>query len=320
MRAVVLRESQGSLQVEEVPDPVAHGEEQVIDVLGCGVCHSDLHAVSGEYPVNLPVILGHEVVGVHPDLGPVMVYAPWGCRQPSCPQCSAGLEMICPNSHEAGLIDDGGYAEKMKVPSISYLAPLGALDPVQAAPLACGGLTAFRAVSKALPRLEGAGRRALVIGAGGLGQYAIQFLRVQSQAEVAVLDTSADKREQALRLGAQTAYAPGELEGTFDAIIDFVGAQQTMDAMVGHIGRQGVGVVVGLFGGRIPFGLGAVPNEASFTTSIWGSRAQLTELIDFATAHPLTTPIETLPLDQAQEAHRRLAAGEVAGRVVLTPR
>ena len=97
-----------------------------------------------------------------------------------------------------------------------------------------------------------------------------------------------------------------------------MGAQATLETLGSHVARQGIGVVVGLFGGRIPFGLGAIANEARLTTSIWGTRGQLTELIDYAAKHPLSNPIETMPLDQVQQAHDRLASGAASGRIVLT--
>ncbi|MBK9738388.1 MAG: alcohol dehydrogenase catalytic domain-containing protein [Actinobacteria bacterium] len=203
MRAVVLTAPGAPLLVHEVPEPVAPTGGAVVDVLACGICHSDLHAAAGDYPTALPVILGHEVAAAHPRLGPVLVYACWGCRQPDCWACSSGQEMICPNATEAGLFRDGGYADRMAVPDEGYLVPLGDLDPAHAAPLACGGLTAYRAVDHALPVLAAATRpRALVIGAGGLGQFGLQWLKMRSDAEVTVLDASPEKRALALDLGA----------------------------------------------------------------------------------------------------------------------
>ncbi len=100
-------------------------------------------------------------------------------------ECVDGLEMMCRAATEAGLVVDGGYAERVRVPDVRYLAPLDGLDPVAAAPLACGGLTAFRAVHHALPVLGHGGRpkRVAVIGAGGLGQFAIRYLRLLSDAD-----------------------------------------------------------------------------------------------------------------------------------------
>lgn len=321
MHAVVLNRPGDPVQPTEVPDPQASAPGSVIDVVACGICHSDLHAAAGDYPTNLPIILGHEVVGMHPELGPVLVYACWGCRQPGCWACGSGQEMICPNATEAGLFRDGGYAEKMAVPDDAYLVPIGDLDPYRTAPLACGGLTAYRAVSHTRGTLEASNKpRALVLGAGGLGQFGIQFLKILTDASVTVVDSSPAKRQVATDLGADAACDPAELEGTFDAVIDFVGAAATLESAAQHVVRQGKVVVVGLYGGTIPFGFGVVPHEAQFMTSVWGTRDQLGELVELAGNHTLTSPVEVLPLDSAQQALDRLASGDVAGRLVLDPR
>ncbi len=318
MRAVVLDEFNTALRfARDHPEPDEAGA--VIDVTACGVCHSDLHVVEGVIASPLPLVLGHEVTGVHPRLGPVMVYAPWGCR--SCEFCDEGVEMICVDAAEAGIFSDGGYAEKMRVPDTGYLAPIGDLDPVVCAPLACGGLTAYRAVTQGLDTLRRPGRqrRALVIGAGGLGQYALRYLRLLTDATVGALDLSAAKRATALQRGAHRAYGPGDELPPFDFVIDFIGSEATLSAAAGAVARRGLVAVVGLWGGRIPFGFGAVPHEAHFMTSVWGSRAQLDELLALAGREPsVLNPVETLPLEHAQTAHDRLRAGEVAGRVVLT--
>ena len=102
-------------------------------------------------------------------------------------------------------------------------------------------------------------------------------------------------------------------------MIDFIGSEATLAAAAGAVARLGLVAVVGLYGGRIPFGFGAVPHEARFMTSVWGSRAQLDELLDLARREPsVLYPVETLPLESAQTAHDRLRAGEIKGRVVLT--
>lgn len=317
MRAVVLTSPGEPLELREVPDPTG---DTVVDVLACGICHSDLHAAAGDYSTTLPVILGHEVAARHPRLGPVLVYACWGCRKPDCWACASAQEMICPNATEAGLIRDGGYAERMAIPDEGYLVPLGDLDPAHAAPLACGGLTAYRAVSHVLPTLRDArAPRTLLIGAGGLGQFGLQFLKAQSNSEVTVVDASDAKRAIARELGADSVAAPGEVEGTFTAVLDFVGADATLETARDHVARQGIAVVVGLYGGRIPFGFGAVPHEARFMSSVWGTRAQLGELVALAQRHPLHSPIEEIPLADAQHAHERLHAGDVEGRFVIVP-
>ena len=120
-----------------------------------------------------------------------------------------------------------------------------------------------------------------------------------------------------MELGAARAVGPGELDGAFDAIIDFVGAQPTLESAVQHVSRRGIVVAVGLFGGRVPFGVGAVPPEAQFMSSFWGTVAELGELIEFAHSHRLEYTVETMPLVEAEQAHQRLRSGLATGRIVL---
>jgi alcohol dehydrogenase, propanol-preferring len=317
IRAVVVRAFNAPLELEERALPAArNGHDSVLRVLACGVCHSDLHVVESLFASELPLVLGHEIVAVDEQLGNVLVYAPWGCGE--CRFCRASEEMICPDGREAGLYQDGGYAEYVRVPARRYLYPIGDLDPVQAAPLGCGGLTPYRAVKQARPWLD-PGSRVLVLGAGGLGQFAIQFLRLMTDAVLDVGDPSPVKRERALELGAEAAAAPGELEGPYRAVLDFVGSEDSLSHAARLVDRQGVAIVVGLYGGRVPFGLGAVPHEAHFLSSIWGSRDELAELIALARRERLQYTIETMPLEQAQRAHDLLRSGQARGRIVLTP-
>ena len=321
MRVCVLTEFGGTpTLIEDHPEPDAAGGE-VIDVIACGVCHSDLHISEGLFPIALPRILGHEVTGMHHRLGPVMVYAPWGCG--ACPDCEAELEMICSDAAEAGIFSDGGYAERMAVRGARYLAPLGDLDPVAAAPLACGGLTAYRAVGHTLEllRRRGPGARATVIGAGGLGQFAIRYLRLLSDAIVVAADVSAAKRATACEIGAHEAVDPGDGIPSSDIVLDFIGADATLAQAAGSVRKRGMVVVVGLFGGRIPWGFGAWAHEVAFMNSVWGTRAQLDELLTLAAREPsIIQPVETLPFERAAEAHERVRAGDLRGRLVLTVR
>jgi propanol-preferring alcohol dehydrogenase len=317
MRAVVLRAFNTPLELEEREIPtVRNGDESVVRVLACGVCHSDLHVTENLFESPLPLVLGHEIVAEDEQLGNVLVYAPWGCGE--CRFCRATEEMICPDGGEAGLFKDGGYAEYMRVPARRFLYPIGDLDPVQAATLGCGGLTPYRAVKHARNWL-GPGSRALVLGAGGLGQFGIQYLRLMTDAEVHVGDPSGQKRVRGLALGAEQAAAPEDLEGPYSAVLDFVGSEDSLMHAARLVDRQGIAIVIGLFGGRIPFGLGAIPHEARFMSSIWGSRDELAELIELAQREPLEYTIDTMPLHRAQEAHDLIRSGRARGRIVLTP-
>lgn len=191
-----------------------------------------------------------------------------------------------------------------------------------AAPLACGGLTAWRAAKHGVSTLRDRanGGRALVVGAGGLGQYAIRYLKLLTDAHVTALDTSADKRQVALEIGADASISPSDEIDPCDVVIDFIGVEATIAGSVDRVGKRGLVVVVGLGGGRVPFGFGAVPHEARLMSSVWGSRAELDELLEFADREPsIVQPVEALPLESAQTAHDRLRAGDVRGRLVLTP-
>src|SRR4051794_40730118 len=115
VRAAVLRAFGEPLALEERPEPEPRGDEVVVRVRGAGVCHSDVHIVDGAAGVALPLVPGHEVAGDAPELGPVLVYAAWGCG--ACVWCRAGDEQLCPRAAEAGWVRDGGYAEALVVPS-----------------------------------------------------------------------------------------------------------------------------------------------------------------------------------------------------------
>jgi propanol-preferring alcohol dehydrogenase len=325
MNAAVLRRVGAPLRLEDRPPPQPRGEEVLVRVRGAGVCHSDLHMIDGLIPgLPLPRVLGHEIAGEADRLGPVLVYASWG--DGTCRWCQRGEEQLCARVAEPGWARDGGYAEAVLVPSRRYLLPLGDLDPVRAAPLADAGVTAYRAVRRAQPWLAGGGT-VVVLGAGGLGQFAIQFLRRAGdqrrvgEARVVAVDPDPAKQDQARRLGADdTASAGGDLEpGAAAAVLDLVGSDVTLAEAARLVRPTGVVMVVGEVGGRLPFGFGAVPHEAHLTTSVWGSRRDLAAVVELARAGNLRWEVEALPLDRVNEALERLRHGRVQGRLVLTP-
>jgi propanol-preferring alcohol dehydrogenase len=315
MRAAVLHQLGSRLVLAEHPDPEPRGEEVLVRVDACGVCHSDVHQVDWGAR-HLPIVPGHEIAGVADELGPVLVHAAWGCGR--CAHCRRGDEQLCPDLLQPGFERDGGYADAVLVPSAQYLIPLGGLDPVRAAPLADAGLTAFRAARRVCDRL-GRGSTALVVGAGGLGQFAIQYLRLLSEARVVVLERDESRRARALELGADEAPPPGESLPEADAVLDFVGSDETLALAAGAAKRQAIVVQVGIGRGRVPFGIQAVPWESIFTTCLFGSRRELVEVLDLARRGELEWHVEPLPLGQANEALDRLRGGDVLGRLVLVP-
>ena len=339
MLAVRLLTPGGGLVQEQVPVPEPRGREVRLRVAGCGVCHTDLHIALGEMTrVTLPVTLGHEVSGwidaCGPDAGPdleaaglrmgdpTLVFGGWGCGE--CRQCRSGNEQRCPAGRSPGFQVDGGYAEAMLVPEARHLLPLGTLDPVHAAPLADAGLTPYRAVRRAAPWLQ-PGARVLIIGFGGLGQFALQYLRSQPGLRVAVRDTDPDKVALAATMGADAAVETDaqermdEPEKQQDVIFDFVGSDETLADGARRLAPGGLLMIVGEGGGELRFGFDAAAVERWVTTSAWGSVNELRQVIALAADHALTWDVEVMPLADAPIAHERLAEGQVRGRIVLVP-
>ena len=325
VKAAVLRSFNQPLSIEERPRPEPKGEEVLVRVSGSGVCHSDLHISEGLVPgTTLPLVLGQEIAGTAEGIGPVLVYASWGCGQ--CEMCSRGDEQLCPSAREAGWARDGGYAEYVLVPSRRYLLPLGGLDPVRAAPLADAGVTSYRAVKRASSWLEGEldgghPKTAIVLGLGGLGQFGVQFLRLLiPETRIIVVDVQESKLRKARTLGVEEATFPDVIgPSTAEAVLDFVGTDETLGLASRAVKRGGVVVQIGEAGGKTPFGMRSVPFEASFTTSIWGSMQDLATVLEYAKLGRIRWDVESLPLDKANEALVRLRKGEVPGRIVLIP-
>jgi propanol-preferring alcohol dehydrogenase len=344
MRAVRLHAPGEALRVEDVPLPEPSGTEVRIRVAGAGVCHTDLHIVDGiQTRVELPRTLGHEVGGWIDAVGsdaaaplrkarlkggdPVVVYGGWGCGE--CLQCRNGDEQRCADSVAPGFQADGGYAEAMLVPHPRHLVGLGDLDPVRAAPLADAGITPHNAVRRALPWLR-PGARVLVIGAGALGQFALQLLRVAvpggRDLVVGVRELDPDRLERAAELGADVGLLAVEpeltiegLNGRPDVILDFVGTDGTLAHAAEVVAPGGAILLVGEAGGEMPFGMDRLTAEAWLTTVSWGSPDDLRGVVRLARRGRLHWDVEPMPLVEAAAAHDRLRRREVVGRVVLVP-
>ena len=204
MRAAVLHAIGEPLRIEEVPTPRPGPGQVLVKIAAAGVCHSDLHQQDGSVPPHrIPLIMGHENAGWVAELGqgaeglaegdPAVVYGGWGCGH--CRFCLGGQEQLCDGTRWAGLGPDGGYADYLLVPAARHLLPAGRLDLVKAAGLTDAGLSSYRAVKKALPYLR-AGSTAVVIGAGGLGQYGVQYLKLMTSATVIAVETSPARQKR----------------------------------------------------------------------------------------------------------------------------
>lgn len=344
MRAIRLHAAGTAMQTEEVALPDPAGTEVRVAVAGAGVCRTDLHIVDGiQARVNLPLTLGHEVAG-HLDAAgpeatsllrrmriaigdPVLVYGGWGCG--ACRDCLAGAEQRCAASRAPGFQADGGYAEAMLVPHPRHLVRLRTLDPVRAAPLADAGVTPYRAVVRAEPWLV-PGARVLVIGAGALGQFALQFLRIVPRRGrellVAVRELDPERLERAAELGADVGLLDVEAQLTLEGmggpasiVLDFVGSDDSLAHAADVVAPGGAIVVVGEGGGTLRFGVERAAPESWLTTVAWGAPDDLRAVVRMAERNRLRWDVETMPLADAVAAHDRLRAGRVRGRLVLVP-
>ncbi|HEU0035586.1 MAG TPA: NAD(P)-dependent alcohol dehydrogenase [Kofleriaceae bacterium] len=344
MRALRLTRWGAPAELQELPIPQPGPGQVTIRIAGAGACHSDLHLMGwpeGQLPWKLPFTLGHENAGWVHELGPgvtsvkpgdaVLVYGPWGCGM--CRQCRLGRENTCDRAAEivvagGGLGLDGGMAEYMLVPSARWLVPLGALDPVKAAPLSDAALTPYHAIKECGDRLH-AGASVVVIGIGGLGQMAIQLLKVTTGVRVIAIDHDDRKLPTARALGADVTLASDadtaqairrETRGIgADVVLDMVGSEATLALGARSLRAEGRLVIIGLGGGALPVSFFGLPYGAEVATSYWGTIPELIELVDLAAAKRFRLDVEVVPLSRALDAYARLKRGEIQGRAVIVP-
>ena len=332
-----------TVELREVPVPEPGPGQVLIKVGGAGACHSDLHLMDAPpdgLQAKLPFTIGHENAGWVEKLGPgatgfapgdpVIVYGPWG--DGICANCRLGMENYCENTGGLGGGlggNDGGMAPYLLVPATRFLIPLGTLDPRDAAPLADAALTSYHAVKRSL-HLLGPGSTAVVIGAGGLGQMAIQILRALSSATTIVaVDTAADKLTTAKRMGADEGLLSGDEAVTrikdmtrgqgAQLVLDMVGVDPTL-RMAAQVARvRGHLTIVGLGGGALPVNFFSLPHECSVASPYWGFIPELMEVVTLAQEGKIQMLVEHFPLERAGEAYQLLREGKIQGRAVITP-
>jgi len=334
MRAAQLVAYGQPLEIREVPVPEPRGENVLIRIAGSGLCHSDLHLMSGEVPLisSFPFTLGHENAGTVAAVGegvrgfqigdPVVVFGGWSTH--------SGLEQLSEIPQWGGIGRSGGYADFLLVPTYRYLLPAEGLDLVEAAALTDAGLTPYRAVKKLVPAIY-PGSTVVIIGTGGLGQFGIQYAKLLLPAGTTIVAVDVDPRklEIARDLSADVVVNSREEdpvqrikeltagEGA-QGIVDFVGSDATMGQAYQSAGRLARVVIVGLAGGTLPFSIAAL-NEAEVTTSIWGSIQELSEVLALARRGLLRSRIQRVRFEEINQAFDKLAQGQIEGRAVLTP-
>ncbi len=336
MLAARLVDAGKPLELQDVPVPDVEGDQVLVRVAGAGVCHTDLHLLAMPGGIVLPRTLGHENTGHIERLGPdatgfqegdaVAVYGGWGCG--ACGLCLGGEEQLCDITKWISYALDGGYAEFLLVPHVRHIVPLEGLDPVEAAPLTDAGLTPYRAIKRAAPLLHGSST-AVVLGVGGLGQFAVQILHAMTGARIIAVDTDESKLKRAREWGADlTLMSDAEAAATIkehtggegaQVVLDLVGENGTLALAAQSVARGGRLVVVGLAGGSLSYNFLAVPWEAEVVSSAWGSRSELVEVLELARRGHIQSRVQTYPLEKVNEALEDLEAGAVDGRAVVTP-
>jgi propanol-preferring alcohol dehydrogenase len=343
MRALRLN-GPGNVAVEEVPVPIVGVGDVLLRVLAAGVCRTDLHIRhdhSGGFPPG--TILGHEIAGEIAalgggDAGPwkvgdrVVVHPCWACHV--CPQCRAGRENACQGRGGArqppptpGVSVDGGMADYVAVPAASLIG-IGDLDPAIAAVLADAALTPYHSIRLQKERLS-PGTTAVVMGLGGLGQFAVQILAVLTSARIIGLDISAD----ALALAAE--HCDLTLRADRAELVDAILADtqgRGADVVIDLVGTDASAVVspygaiqaIGLGGGAAPFEAAQVssvglPWGATLMKPYSGSYRDLADVVALARGGKLQSTLQRFSLDDAVIALDELDAGRIRGRAVLIP-
>lgn len=308
--------------------------EVLVKVAACGVCHTDIHAVDGDWPVKpkLPFIPGHEVIGHVAALGQGVtrfregdaIGVGWlhdACG--ACEYCGTGWETLCASQHNTGYGVDGGYAEYM-VADAAYAVKVPArLDLVKAAPILCAGVTAYKGIKETDTK---PGDWLAISGIGGLGHVAVQYAKAMGLHVVAI-DVSEDKLELARRLGADIALnaaAPGlaadvfrRTGGMHGALITAVAAPAFAQCL-SLLRPAGTMCMVGLPPGSFALPIfDVVLKRLTVRGSIVGTRQDLAEALMFAAEGKVGAEVESRRLDEINDVVAELKAGRVRGRIVL---
>jgi propanol-preferring alcohol dehydrogenase len=335
MKAAVVQAFGKRLVIEDVPMPVPGPGEILVKVKACGVCHTDLHAASGDWPVKPvpPFIPGHEVAGVVAALGPDVtdfklgdaVGVAWlhdACMR--CEYCETGWETLCEHQHNTGYSVNGGFAEYV-VASAAFAARLPAgVDFAAIAPILCAGVTTYKGLKETEAR---PGEWVVISGIGGLGQVAVQYAKAMGL-KVVALDIAEDKLKLARAAGAD--YAVNALSadavesvlretggGAHGVLVTAVSTAAFAQALK-MVRRKGTVSLVGLPPGEFPTPIfDVVLKRITVRGSIVGTRRDLDEAIAFALEGKVRSEITRAPLADINAIFDRMKSGKIDGRMVL---
>ena len=330
----------------ETETPVPQAGQVLVRVAGNGLCQSDLHLSHMPEELcallgwNMPFTLGHEVGGWIESWSagvsglekgePVALVSPQSCG--ACLECASGYDNICTRGRAGrGYGLDGGLAEFVLLDSVRPLIKLRKLDPFSAGPLTDAGSTSYHAVNRVRGKLT-AGASALLIGAGGLGSFALQYLRLLGKAEILVADVNAGARRRATQLGAHACIDSGSLDlheevhkltsgRGAQAVLDFVGTDQTIAAGIACLAPRGSFVLIGAgSGGHAGPLYAALAAKAADIYAFQGPTvADTSAVMELAEQGELENRIEWFDFDEAsiQSAYQKLASGDLNGRAVI---
>jgi uncharacterized zinc-type alcohol dehydrogenase-like protein len=325
--------------VDTIPRRAITPRDVQIEILYCGICHSDLHQARDEWhsvmPTVYPCVPGHEIVGrvtaIGGAVGKVKVgdVVGVGCMVDAdhdCPSCTNHVEQFCtnatftynsPDRHGTAPVTYGGYSESIVVDEHFVLRIPVNLNLAGVAPLLCAGITTYSPMRR---WGDLAGKKVGVVGLGGLGHMGVKFAKAFG-ARVAVFTTSPGKRADALRLGADEVIVstdPAQMKaqaGSFDFILDTIAAVHDINAYLGMLGLDGELTLVGA--PETPLQLSAfalIFGRKRLSGSLIGGIKETQEMLDFCGRHNITADVEVIPIQKVNEAYARLVRSEVKYR------
>lgn len=334
MRAAVAHRFGAPLTLEEIPVPIPRGYEALVKLGYTGVCHTDLHAITGDWPVKppMPLVAGHEGIGHVVAVGELVTSLRLGDRVGNawlwtacgeCEFCLTGRETLCRSQRNGGYSVNGSFAQFMLVDS-RYAARIPEnLDGAAAAPILCAGVTVYKGLKTTEAR---PGQWVAISGIGGLGHLAIEYAHAMGM-NVAAIDVSEEKLELAQQLGAAITvnarikdpgrHLQSEIGGAHGVLVTAPSKPAFAEAM-GMVRRGGTVSLVGLPATTFPVDIfQTVLTGVTIRGSIVGTRADLAEALDFAARRKVRATIDERPFESINEAFDDMRAGTITGRVVL---